>query len=523
MSSNENDSSSTPPTTPASNAPQTSEASNQPRRNLKIGTQREGDDAAQARPKPPPLPPPPIDTGAVLEGTTAPPEGSKEGPQMKRPRRRREEGEDSGPRQANLDEPRYNFAPPPPKPSRQIAPELQAEIDEALAGVTLDDLMAARPQAEADLELESRHRATVANISDEFVFFQIGTNHQGVIGKRQFKTVPEIGASMDVVVAKFLADEGLYEVHVPGAAAHVADWSDLSEGVVVEANVTGTNKGGLEVEVKKIRGFIPAGQISIYRVESFDDYVGQKLLCVVTEANAEKRNLVLSRRSILEREKAEARQKVLAELAPGQIRDGVVTKIQDFGAFVDIGGLEGLVHVSKLGWDRIKHPSEVLTEGQKIRVKVEKIDPDSGKLSLSYRDTTANPWDEVGTKFPIGSTVKGTVSRIAKYGAFVKLAPGVEGLVHISEIAHHRVIRIENTVKEGQEVEVKVLTFDRQAQKLGLSIKGVTAAAAAKAADEAAKEEKDEPLRKAAVKPTNKPLQGGTNKASGGEKFGLNW
>src|SRR5262249_35121398 len=152
----------------------------------------------------------------------------------------------------------------------------------------------------------------------------------------------------------------------------VADWGDLVEGVLVEAKITAANKGGLECEVRAIRGFIPAGQVSLYRVENLEEFVGQKMICVVIEANAQKRNLVLSRRAMLEREKAEARTKLIAEIQPGDIREGTVTRIQDFGAFVDLGGIDGLVHISKLGWDRVKHPSDVVSEGQKVNVKVEK-------------------------------------------------------------------------------------------------------------------------------------------------------
>ena len=154
----------------------------------------------------------------------------------------------------------------------------------------------------------------------------------------------------------------------------------MSEGQIVEVTVTGSNKGGLECQIAGIRGFIPLGQVSIYRVEHPEELVGQRLACVVTEANRDRRNLVLSHRAVMERERNELRDKLLAELAPGQLREGIVRSLKDFGAFVDLGGVDGLIHISQLSWDRVKHPSEVLEVGQKVKVRVEKFDKDTGKV-----------------------------------------------------------------------------------------------------------------------------------------------
>jgi small subunit ribosomal protein S1 len=204
--------------------------------------------------------------------------------------------------------------------------------------------------------------------------------------------------------------------------------------------------------VGQIRGFIPASQISIYRVEDFEEFADQKLQCVVTEANPSRRNLVLSRRAAIEREREAARQKLWEELEVGQVREGVVRRIQDFGAFVDIGGIDGLIHVSELSWERVNHPSEVLEEGQTIQVRVEKVDREADRLGLSYRGVMENPWTKAEANYPVNSLVTGTVSRIMQFGAFVKLEPGVEGLVHISELAHHRVTRVSNVLHEGDEI-----------------------------------------------------------------------
>jgi len=229
---------------------------------------------------------------------------------------------------------------------------------------------------------------------------------------------------------------------------------------------------------------------------------------------------MVSRRAILERENEENRKKLMEELEVGQLRDGTVTKLMDFGAFVELGGAEGLIHISKVSWTRVKHPSEVLEVGQKVRVKVDKIA--DGRISLSHRDTLDHPWKNVGTEFAVDEVVKGKVTKVADFGAFVQLAPGVEGLVHISELAHHRVTRVSTVCNAGDEIDVKIISMDTQNQKMSLSHKATLTAPAPKASGK-----NDEPQipegREMVVPATDEPLKGGTNKQSGGEQFGLKW
>lgn len=401
---------------------------------------------------------------------------------------------------------------------------LDEEIEAALGGMSIEQLMSmADDLGVGELAPESRLRATVTRIHADDVFFKLSGRFEGVASLRTFSQAPQIGQSLDVVVKRFNEDEGLYAVAIPGAAIDVGDWSDLVIGAVVEARVTGTNTGGLEAEVNRIRGFIPASQVALYRVEQFSDFVNQKLTCVVTDADPERKRLVLSRRAVLEREQAAKREELLKTLQTGQTLTGVVTKLMDFGAFVDIGGMEGLVHVSKLSWDRVGHPSEVLKVGEKIKVKVERIAEGSGKLSLSYRDTLQDPWENIEQKYPANSTARGTVSRIAQFGAFVKLEPGVEGLVHISELAHHRVFAVKNVVNEGDEVEVKILSIDRAAQRMSLSLKATQTKPEPKSADSQKKADEDAPPRPVTVPSRNEPLKGGRDRKSGGENVGLNW
>ncbi len=359
-----------------------------------------------------------------------------------------------------------------------LSPELEAELQDALGSQSIDDMIAAEnadtAAAEA-LEPESRHKAKVVRIFRDDVFVELPGHNQGVLVLHSFVNEPNVDDVLDVVVTKFNADEGLYELTAPGASVDIGDWSDIAEGITVEARITGHNKGGLECEVNKIRGFIPAGQISIYRVENFEEFVGQSWPCIVVEANRDRRNLVLSQRAVLEREQAEAKQRILAELEVGQTREGVVRNIRDFGAFVDLGGIDGMVHVSQMSWDRVKHPSEVLQVGQKVKVKIQKIDPQTGKISLAYRDLFESPWTNVTAKYPVTSKVTGTVSKLMDFGAFVKLEPGVEGLVHISELTYKRVFRVSEVVQEGQQVEAKVLSADPENQRISLSMKALEA------------------------------------------------
>jgi len=407
---------------------------------------------------------------------------------------------------------------------KPVGDDLEKEIDDALGDMSIDELISQdSPQAAEELAEGSRHKATVVKVHRDDVFFALGGRYEGVTSLKQFKKPPKAGSMMDVVVRGFNSEEGLYELSIPGASVSVADWSDLTEGSVVEARITGANTGGLECMVNSIRGFIPASQIATYRVENMSEFINQKLQCVVTEAKPRRKNLVLSHRAILEREQAEKRKELLETLEPGTEADGTVVNVRDFGAFVDIGGgVEGMVHISKLSWDRVEHPSEVLEVGQKVRVKIEKINAQTGKIALNVRDLLEHPWDNVEQKYSANSVVKGVVSRIANFGAFVKLEPGVEGMIHISELAHHRVITVSNIVQEGQEVECKILSIDRDAQRMALSLK------ATQAAPESSKKSKpdeaeDETRRDPAVPPRSKPLKGGRDKPTGGEQFGLKW
>jgi small subunit ribosomal protein S1 len=414
---------------------------------------------------------------------------------------------------------------PTPNIREDLSPDLEAEYHRALDGATLDELMAGSDAVSRQVQLEPEAQLTgrVLAIRREDVFVELGGREQGIVSVKLFDEPPQPGSTLEVIVQRFNSEEGLYELTLPNAAMEVDDWADLHEGMLVDARVTGHNTGGLECEVNHLRGFIPISQVSLYRVEDLAEFVDQKFTCLVTEANPERRNLVLSRRAVLEREREEVRKALLESLKPGQIHEGVVRKLLDFGAFVELGhGVDGLLHISQLAWGRVEHPRDVLSEGQKIKVKIEKIDRATKKISLAYRDMLENPWTNAATKYTVNSMVRGTVTNLMEFGAFVELEPGVEGLVHISELSHKRIWRTSDVVSKGQQLEVLVLSVDSEAQRISLSIRAL-----APEPEPAKKEEPDDEPAAAKKPPKRKgpdqPLQGGLGRSSGGEGFGLKW
>ncbi|MCM3566772.1 30S ribosomal protein S1 [Neobacillus mesonae] len=251
-------------------------------------------------------------------------------------------------------------------------------------------------------------------------------------------------------------------------------WDRLEQkfqaGEVIETEVKDVVKGGLVVDLG-VRGFVPASLVETYFVEDFSDYKGRTMTFKIVELDKEKNRLILSHRAVAEEEKGRQKQNRLDELEAGQVIEGTVQRITDFGAFVDIGGIDGLVHISQLSHEHVDKPSDVVNEGQKVQVKVLSVDRDNERISLSIKETLPGPWTNISEKAPKGSVLTGTVKRLVSYGAFVEVFPGVEGLVHISQIAHKHIGTPHEVLKEGQEVQVKVLDVNEEDQRLSLSIK----------------------------------------------------
>lgn len=251
-------------------------------------------------------------------------------------------------------------------------------------------------------------------------------------------------------------------------------WDNLEEkfnsGEVFEAEIKDVVKGGLVVDLG-VRGFVPASLVEAFFVEDFSDYKGRSLSFKIVELDKEKNRLILSHRAVVEEQKDKQKQNLIGSLEAGQVLEGTVQRITDFGAFVDIGGVDGLVHISQLSHQHVDKPSDVVEEGQKVQVKILSVDRDHDRISLSIKDTLPGPWANIADRAPKGSILTGVVKRLVSYGAFVEVFPGVEGLVHISQIAHKHIGTPHEVLKEGQEVNVKVLEVNEQDQRLSLSIK----------------------------------------------------
>jgi small subunit ribosomal protein S1 len=385
--------------------------------------------------------------------------------------------------------------------------DIEADLAAAMAGFETEikeDTEAARQKAiaaaQAPREPGGRKKGRIISIHGQDVFIDVpGGRSQGFMPITQFDKPPKVGDEVEFNVEGYDPANGVLKLTREGAAQHV-DWSSVQIGQTVEARVTGTNKGGLSVEVNGIRGFLPIGQIDMYRVENVEQYVNQKLICMVAEVDPAERNLVVSRKALLEREREKLREKFWAEVEEGQVLKGTVRGIQPFGAFVDLGGADGLLPVSELSWGRVGTPSDVVSIGQQVEVKVKRVDRAARKLSLSLKDLIASPWDTLSQRFPVGTQVTAKVTRIADFGAFAEVEPGVEGLIHISEINVGRGGRVRDRVQEGKDVEVQILSIDKDARRMSLSMKAIevakdraeTDAAKAELAARAAAQEADE-------------------------------
>ena len=243
-------------------------------------------------------------------------------------------------------------------------------------------------------------------------------------------------------------------------------------GQPVEGTVIEVVKGGLIIDLG-VRGFLPASLVDIRRVPNLDEYLGTKIECKVIELNRARNNVVLSRRAVLEEERKEQRQEILDRLQPGLIVEGQISNIVDFGAFVDLNGIDGLIHISELSWSHVNHPSEILSIGDTVAVKVLDIDRDRQRISLGLKQTQEDPWQRVVDTYNVGDELEGTVTKVVTFGAFVEILDGVEGLVHISELAPHHVENPREIVSPGDDVKVKILEIDSERRRLSLSVKRV--------------------------------------------------
>ena len=323
----------------------------------------------------------------------------------------------------------------------------------------------------------------VVRIDKDEVLVDIGYKSEGVIPSGELsirKSVDpseevELGEEVDALVLTKEDQDGRLILSKKRARFERA-WRRIEaaaeSGEPVIGAVIEVVKGGLIIDLG-VRGFLPASLVDIRRVPNLDEYLGQNIQCKVIELNRSRNNVVLSRRAVLEEERKEQRQAILERLQPGLIIEGQISNIVDFGAFVDLDGIDGLIHISELSWSHVNHPSEILSIGDTVQVKVLDIDRDRQRISLGLKQTQEDPWQRVVDTYNVGDELEGTVTKVVAFGAFVEILEGVEGLVHISELAQQHVENPREIVQPGDEVKVKILEIDSERRRLSLSIKRV--------------------------------------------------
>lgn len=471
----------------------------------------------------------------------------------------------------------------------QGGPTEPATVDAPLPGelpteqASSDQFVPAQAQPAPEPPRPTVTSGKVVRLTASEIIIEIEGGKQGSVSIEEFlgQPLPRIGDEVGVIIVSDQTETGGPLVLSKRQADEASFWESVKPGDIIEGVVTGMNKGGLDIDIGGARAFLPASQVDTQRVKDISTLIGEHVRCVVTQVDPTTHDLIVSRRKVLDRERRDRRVEAINALVEGEVRHGRVTNLAEFGAFVDVGGVEGLIHVTDMTWGRLKPPGEVVQPGQELDVLVLKVDRSAGKvslglkqilpdpwsqveakypadsrvkgrvlrfadfgafveledgveallplsemswvrrinhpsellklgdeietlvlktdaarrrISLGLKQTVENPWDLVERQCPANSTTKGKVTKIMEFGAFVELVPGVEGLVHISELSDRRVRTVGDVVKEGQEVEVRVLRLDRQAQRISLSMKSPPKEPEAKP-EEKAKPKKKRPLR----------------------------
>ncbi len=370
--------------------------------------------------------------------------------------------------------------------SEPSAKETESEDEEKEFDVLPDDIdhdnmLEAYDETLRDFEEGEIVKGVVIKIDRDEVMVDVGYKSEGYIPLSEFGVSPDgtpkvqVGDVVDVYLVRKEDQDGLVVLSKEIADQKIV-WDRIAEayerGEVIQGKIVKRIKGGLKVEIDNVKAFLPASQVELRPVQNFDKYIGKTLDMKVIKLSKRRRNIVLSRRIILEEERESKRQSTLATLEVNQIREGIVKNITQFGAFIDLGGVDGLLHKSDMSWGRVNHPSEILSVGDKVEVVVLSVDAEASKISLGLKQKTQDPWLSVESKYPVGSTVKGKVVSIVDYGAFIELEPGVEGLIHVSEMSWtRRVPHPSKILKKGDIIEAKVLDIDPSKQKISLGLK----------------------------------------------------
>jgi small subunit ribosomal protein S1 len=354
------------------------------------------------------------------------------------------------------------------------------ELDSALEGVPAEEIAWTTQEMELNRIVEGR----VLRVEGDVVLVDVGYKSEGIVFRNEWEEgepLPEPGARVKVLIEDVEDIHGLVDdsrgmiTLSKRKAEKIEAWmkvmETVREGDVVTGVATRKIKGGLLVDIG-VHVFLPASQVDIRRPADIGDYLGRTIQCLVLKIDEARRNIVVSRRALIEAERAEKKAQLLAELEVGQRRKGIVKNIAEFGAFVDLGGIDGLLHITDMSWGRINHPSEMVAIDQEIEVQILHIDHEKEKIALGLKQRTASPWENVEQKYPVGTRLKGSVVNVMSYGAFVKLEEGIEGLVHISEMSWtRRISHPSELVQPGDEIEVVVLGINKEKQEISLGMK----------------------------------------------------
>lgn len=365
--------------------------------------------------------------------------------------------------------------------SLESDPELKSIFQTAMEDA--QDVLLSDVEQEGDFNINKIVEGRIVRADGDAVLVDVGYKSEGTISRDEWDEgeEPQVGETIQVLIEEMedelgMADDPHGMVRLSKRKAEkILQWETMmktvQEGQVVTGTVTRKIKGGLLVDIG-VNVFLPASQVDIRRPGDIGDYIGRVVQCEVLKIDETRRNIVVSRRSLIEKQREEDREQLLTELEVNQVRKGVVKNIADFGAFVDLGGIDGLLHITDMSWERIGHPSEMVSIDQEIEVVILNIDREKQKIALGLKQKQPNPWDNVAEKYPVGSRVKGSVVNVMSYGAFVKLEPGIEGLVHISEMSWTKRINHPNElVQIGDEIEVVILAVDQKGQQLSLGMK----------------------------------------------------
>lgn len=347
---------------------------------------------------------------------------------------------------------------------------LEKEIEDAMKGMGHDEMSALTG---SDSDKDSKWQsARIVGIHGDDVFVDLGGKDQGLVSRSSLPEGNElvVGDILEVKMGKFNNTTGMLQC-IPKGAAQDASWETLEVGTIVEGKVTGMNKGGLEVDLKGIRGFMPSSQCDVGHLKDVSVLIGETVRAEVMEYNKRDKNVLISRRKVLESERAERREAVMGELEVGQVRKGVVSSIMEYGAFIDLGGVDGLLHISDMSYGQVNKSTDVVTQGQEIEVKILKINKDRDRISLGLKQCLPDPWQGIETRYPVGEKVKARVVRLADFGAFAELEAGIDALIPISEMSFSRINKVTEAVEVGQLVDATILRVEMNKRRIALSMK----------------------------------------------------